>query len=537
MDSQAHHAAALFDKAVERHLAGRTAEAEALYREVLAADPRHADAFVNLGAIHRDRGELDLAASAYESALAIIPRHAKAVYNLGDVHNTRHSVAEAEDCFRQAAEIDPDFVEAFYYRGLALTKLDRLGDARRAFERTLELQPAHAPALNSLGVVLQQQGHFDEAAAAFRRAIALGPRTADAIYNLLSLAATTKGSSGIEAMREILEPLEGELDAFQPDDRAKLLFAMGRAFETLGGYDRAFEAIAAANAIMRTKFPGDVSLAERRMEQIAAVFTPALLSRLHNEGLASERPIFVVGMPRSGTTLVEQIISAHPAVHGAGELPALAKLILTIRGAHGSVYPDWARRMTGVDCRVIGQSYLDALPQLAPGERRLTDKWLTNFEHLGLIRACLPNARVIYCRRDPRDICLSCFSLHFNDDSNAYSYDLTQLGRYWRAQDRLMAHWRAVLPAEFLLEAPYEEVVGDVEAWARRLIAHCGLEWDDACLRYYESDRVVRTASLAQVRQPIYTDSVGRWRRFERHLGPLLDALGEPYKSGGSTGL
>jgi hypothetical protein len=186
--------------------------------------------------------------------------------------------------------------------------------------------------------------------------------------------------------------------------------------------------------------------------------------------------------------------------------------------------------MTAGDCRLVGQAYLQSLPRAAPGERRITDKWLRNVEHLGLIHLCLPNARIIHCRRDPRDVGLSCFALRFSHGLE-FAYDLAELGRYWRAYDQLMAHWRAVLPPGRVLEAPYEAVVEDTDGWARRLIAHCGLEWDEACLRFYESEREVRTASLAQVRRPIYASSVGRWRAFERHLGPLLEALGEPWAS------
>ena len=259
--------------------------------------------------------------------------------------------------------------------------------------------------------------------------------------------------------------------------------------------------------------------------EIAQVFDAALFERLAGAGLASERPIFIVGMARSGTTLVEQILSAHPAVDGAGETATLPKLVEQVDGA---AYPAWARTMTAADAWRLGQSYLDALPAGAPGETRVTDKTLSNFEHLGLIQLCLPNAAIIHCRRDPRDVGLSCFANRFSQGQD-HTYDLAELGRYWRAYDRLMAHWRAVLPPGRMLEVPYEAVVEDVEGWARRLVAHCGLAWDDACLRFHESGRAVRTGSFAQVRRPIYTGSVGRWRRFAGHLDSLLEALGEPW--------
>jgi hypothetical protein len=288
--------------------------------------------------------------------------------------------------------------------------------------------------------------------------------------------------------------------------------------------------MAGANAIRRASLSFDVVAAEWRLDRIARTFDAPRLAALGGFGHPSDRPIFIVGMPRSGTTLVEQILSAHPQVHGAGEIPILPNWLAASRGQGGAPYPDWGLTMTGADCANIGQIYLDALPAVPPPKTRITDKWVDNFEHLGLIHACLPNAVIIHCQRDPRDTCLSAFGIRFIE-GQPYSYDLAELGRFWRAYDRLMAHWRAVLPPGRMLEAPYEAVVEDVEGWARRLIAHCGLEWDDACLRFYESGRQVYSASFAQVRRPIYTASVGRWRPFARHLGPLLDALGPPWNT------
>ena len=204
-------------------------------------------------------------------------------------------------------------------------------------------------------------------------------------------------------------------------------------------------------------------------------------------------------------------------------------MILDAKGRDGAAYPSWAKDLAPADCETLGQAYLAQLP-VGAGDERLTDKTVSNFQHLGLIHLCLPNAVILHCRRDPRDACLSCYATRFSDDQ-AYAHDLADLGRYWRAYDRLMAHWRGVLPPGRMLEIPYEGLVDDLETWARRLIAHCGLEWDDACLRFHQSGRVVRTGSFAQVRQPIYADSVGRWRRFARHLGPLFEALGPPWSA------
>ncbi|HXQ09858.1 MAG TPA: sulfotransferase [Caulobacteraceae bacterium] len=260
---------------------------------------------------------------------------------------------------------------------------------------------------------------------------------------------------------------------------------------------------------------------------VEQVFNAGLFERLGGRGLgaASNRPIIIVGMPRSGTTLVEQIISAHPDVHGAGELDILQHMIGEATGIGGSRFPEWAAGMNEADLKLIGEACLAALPAGLPGQSRTTLKRLENFEYLGLLHLCLPNATLIHCRRDARDSSFSAFTTLFLEKQD-YSYTFEELARYWRAYDRLMGRWSRVLPIGRVLEVSYEGLVADLEGWTRRLLAHCRLEWDDACLRYYESKRVVRSASFAQVRQPIFTTSIGRWKPFARQLAPLFAAMG-----------
>ena len=252
-------------------------------------------------------------------------------------------------------------------------------------------------------------------------------------------------------------------------------------------------------------------------------------------GDASPIPIFVLGMPRSGTTLVEQIIASHPMVHGAGELQTLNDVILTVRGPHGDTirFPEFVPGLDASALHQIGARYVTSVRKLAPefAEKceRITDKMPSNYYFAGLIHLALPNAKIIHTIRDPVDTCISCFSKLFSTDLN-YSYDLGELGRYYKRYERLMAHWRRVLPRGRILDVRYEEVVADLETEARRIISHCGLPWKDRCLSFHEAIRPVRTASATQVRQPIYKSSVGRWRVYEAHLGPLLDALGAPMK-------
>jgi hypothetical protein len=265
------------------------------------------------------------------------------------------------------------------------------------------------------------------------------------------------------------------------------------------------------------------------------VFSADLIKSKSGGGDPSPVPIFVVGMPRSGTTLIEQIIASHPMVHGAGELQTFNDVVLTVRGPDGATlpYPDFVTALDPAALRQIGARYVALLRELAVGRseaekaggaQRVTDKMPSNYYFVGLIHLALPNAKIIHSMRDPVDTCVSCFSKLFSAEQN-HTYDLAELGSYYRRYDRLMGHWRRVLPAGSFLDVRYEEVVDDLENQARRIIAHCGLPWDDRCLAFHKTERPIRTASATQVRKPIYRNAVGRWRVYEDQLGPLLNAL------------
>jgi Sulfotransferase family len=264
------------------------------------------------------------------------------------------------------------------------------------------------------------------------------------------------------------------------------------------------------------------------MQRIRTVFDAALLSAKAGSGEPAPTPVFIVGMPRSGTTLIEQIIASHPKAVGVGELSDLDDIVHALSGLNGGTldFPEVVATMSGEQLRQVGARYVAAIRALAPTTERVTDKMTWNFHFPGLIHLALPNARIIHARRDPVDTCFSCFSLLFHHNGNHYTYNLGELGRFYRAYDSLMAHWRAVLPPGLMLEVRYEEVVDDLEKQARAIIAHCGLEWDDACLAFHKTRRPVRTASMAQVRKPIYHSSVGRWRPYRDQLRPLFEELG-----------
>jgi Sulfotransferase family len=270
----------------------------------------------------------------------------------------------------------------------------------------------------------------------------------------------------------------------------------------------------------------DEAAAFALFDRIEATFTPALIRAKSGGGDQTKTPIFVIGMPRSGTTLVEQILASHPAVHGAGELKTLNDVVHSVRDAAGNAlpYPESVPALDGAALRQIGRHYLAEVMKLAPAGKRVTDKMPSNYYLVGLIHLALPNAKIVHCMRDPIDTCVSCFSKLFTGEQ-VHTYDLVELGRYYRRYERLMAHWRRVLPKGRILDMCYEDVVADLEAQARRLIDHCELPWDDRCLDFHKTDRPVRTASATQVRRPIYNSAIGRWRVYQEELKPLLAAL------------
>jgi hypothetical protein len=321
-----------------------------------------------------------------------------------------------------------------------------------------------------------------------------------------------------------MEALLGKRDG-RVLDRMRLEFALGKAWMDAGDEGRAFAHFDAGNRLKRDSLSYDVEADVARIEAIGSAFSPDLMRRDGGAGDRSELPILIVGMPRSGTTLIEQILASHPDVHGGGELAQLGALIGEFLG--GADFQQWLANLKPERLAELGRAYCGQLAGLAPGRLRVTDKTPANFLYAGLIHLMAPNARIIHCRRDARDTCLSCYTTLFSAGQQ-FTYDLGELGAYYRSYTGLMDHWRELLPPDRFTEVRYEDVVADLESEARRLVAFCGLAWDDACLDFHKTGRQVRTASANQVRQPLYGHSVGRWARYGDHLAPLTAALDAP---------
>jgi len=400
--------------------------------------------------------------------------------------------------------------------------LNRPDEALASYNEALALKPDYVEAYENKGNILTEFGRFDEAVIVLQRAIKLAPRRTRAYYALTRIKALAQDDPYLLAMEELAR----DLPSLTPDEQIELNFALGKAFADIGDEERSFRHLLDGNKWKRKQTDYDEETTLRFLDRMRTVFTDELIRGKKGGGERSSIPVFIVGMPRSGTTLVEQILASHPKVFGAGEINTFVHAIMGLGGRPSEAWrsPEVVSTMTAEQLHELGASYVARVRNLAPGAERITNKMLDNFRFVGLIQLALPNARVVHMRRDPIDTCLSCFSKLFAGDLS-YTSDLGELGRYYRAYQTMMTHWRRVLPQNVMLEVEYEEVVADLEGQARRIVAHCGLEWDSRCLDFHQTKRQVRTASVTQVRQPIYKSSVGRWRAYESFLKPLLTEL------------
>jgi tetratricopeptide (TPR) repeat protein len=505
---------------------GRLAEAEAAFREAGRLNPRHIDARSSLGAVLQRQERLDEALTVLREAIRLAPGHAQARNDLGGALLACGDTDAAITHLREAIRLRPSFAEAHSNLGLALRDLSQLHEAMSCFREALRINPAYAPAHNNLGFALEARGRIDEAASEFHEALRLDPNNSHALVSLSALAAAGSNPLSEDEVHRI-ETLAARTD-LPPDDLSRLHFALARVRDRAGAHDEAFANYRRANELRREHIARrgaayDPTAHAAGVDRLIAAFTPAWFESVRPFGSDSDLPVFVVGMMRSGTTLAEQILASHACVYGAGELRDVGRIVNALPSRLGGDYPECVARLDAAGAREMAEDYLSRLRALGRGADRVVDKLPANFLHLGLIAALWPRARVVHCRRDAVDTCLSCYFQNFAEP-HPFTLDLGHLGHYYREYERLMAHWARVLPLP-IFELNYEELTADQEAVSRRLVEFCGLEWDDRCLRFNETERPVRTASVLQVRRPMYRSSVGRWKRYEKHLGPLLEAL------------
>jgi hypothetical protein len=388
------------------------------------------------------------------------------------------------------------------------------------YEHALVLNPDDARAHNGVGLALTFEGKVDDAIQHFDRAIAISPEYAAPHYNRAQLKTFRPDETDLAT----LIALAGA-DTTTARDRPYLHFALAKALDDCGDYARAFEHLRKGNTLKRQQIAYNESGVRGLFERIATAFDATLFDRFQGEGDLSSTPVFVLGMPRSGSTLVEQILASHPNIYGAGELDVLRSVAKD---------PSFVPTLDAVILQQLGRYYLAHLPPLPKGKVRIIDKTPDNFLRIGLIRLILPNAKIIHTMRDPIDTCVSCYSQLFTC-GHSFSYDLGELGRYYRGYSELMTHWKCVLPPGTILDVSYESVVDDLVGQARRMIEYCGLPWSDECINFYSTKRPIQTASAVQVRKPLFRTSLQRWRKYEAELAPLIDELDAMISQGAPT--
>lgn len=500
---------------------GRMEEALTAYDEAAAIDPDHGGFQTNRGNVLTELGWLDEAEAAYRRALELRPDDSDIHNNLGNLLRRRGKLADAQAIARAGLERDAKRTDLLMQLAATLRELGRVDEAVPLCREAVAIDPEQPEVHNALANALADGGQFDAADAAYRKALELRPGYTDAVYHLAILRRPADPAAELAAVQARLEQR-----GWSTAEAASLYYAAGKLAADAGeAPGRIFGYYREGARLRRQTLDYDVGADERRFAAIAAAFPRKRIEALAAAGHDSDVPVFIVGMPRSGTSLIEQILASHPRVHGAGERRDLSTVVADYDERFGQAFPEWVEALDGATTAAIGHRYCESLIDPAIEADRVTDKLPGNFGHCGLIAAALPHARIVHVRRDPVDTCLSCFSYLFAG-RQAFTYDLEELGRYYRAYHGLMAHWRETLPPGQMLEIDYEALVAQPETEVAGLLAHCGLAWDDACLAFHRNERSVRTASASQVRQPLYASAVGRWRRYENELQPLLAALG-----------
>lgn len=537
-------------------LAGQPDEAEEHCRRMLSLDPTYSPACFNLATVYAARGEITEAIAALQQAIRLNPAYAEAHARLGELFrpqrrfdeailhfrqavklrpgdaiawhalggtlmdrlSSQDAYSEAEKCYREAIRHQPAVPEFFHNLALLLREQGRHNEALDLFRQAVELRPGYEDAIAGIARVLEQRGDFDEAYASLRPLLEQGTENSAVALSYSAVA------RHIGQRDEAIALLERVVSLPKPDQELRTMhFALGKLYDSIKEYDTSFRHTASAHAI--EAFPYDPGQNRLKFDELIQVFSAENLARLPRSTSRSRLPVFIVGMPRSGTSLVEQILASHPQVYGAGELGDVHRMLLALPAMLGGkiAYPQCVTSAKRRHLDELAQRHIAMLTRLSKTATRVTDKMPHNFLALGLLELLFPAARIIHCKRDPVDTCFSIYGLPFNA-GHPYTDNLAHLGGYYLEYQRLMAHWKTVLSVP-ILEVQYEELVADQEGVSRQMVEFCGLPWDQRCLNFHEAERVVTTHSYDQVRRPIYKKSVARWKHYESHLGPLIAAL------------
>lgn len=489
---------------------GDLVAAKAKLERAMECAPDCIEAYDELAATYRALGRETDSWKILEKAVALRPETSEGLCELAGICRKLQRYAQAVECYQRALAIDPRSASAFRGIGRVRYLEHRFEEARKALSTALELEPENVANYTAMGLSYQTEGRFDEAIKWQSKAIARQPDNAEAHYALAMMHASADRRERIRALEVALS-----MSSLAHDESAILHFSLGKLLDDEGEYDLAFSHFKAGNEVRKTGHGFSSNEEPAFVDRSIAAYQRELFAEFRDVGNDSMRPVFVVGMMRSGTTLVEQILASHPQIRGHGELEGIRWIAQSLGGQ--ALDDDTIRRLAA--------QYLEGLERDAGDSIRSVDKMPHNFRFLGLITLLFPRAKLIHCVRDPRDTCLSCY-FHDFGIRNTFTRDLEELGRFYRTYRRLMAHWHAVLPVP-ILDVAYEELVLNPELWSRKIIEFVGVPWDVRCLDFHKIDRPVVTSSFWQVRQPIYASSIGRWRHYEKHLGPLLSVLEE----------
>jgi tetratricopeptide (TPR) repeat protein len=502
----------------------RLEEAEHALKKAIAQNPRYVEAHNNLAQLYfAQKKEVD-ALRILGEALKFAPNNPQTLLITARIQNRRNNYPAAEQATRAVLAGDPDNVEALVLLGQVLHETDRYEEALQHLEKAEKLAPDNPEALNFYGVALKSVGKLDEAREYILKALRLNDSMYGAYANLNDLVDFSK-----DVGDELFNRMDAIFDASSNLEAEQLLplhFAYAKALDDRGHHEKALEHYIIGGRMKRAQLDYKESDTFGFFDAIREAFPKEAFAKRKFAGIDDERPVFIIGMPRSGSTLIEQILSSHPDVYGAGEVKYLSRALGQLRDRFPSLpkYPQMMQKITPAQLDIVGKNYLTALGNGVGDAKRITDKLLTNYFFVGLIHLIFPKARFIHTARDPIDTCLSGFTKLFKDDM-PHSYDLGELGRYYRKYQELMKHWEKVLPKGTLKTVVYEDVVANTEKEAKALIEFLGLDWNDKCLEFHKSDRPVKTASVAQVRKPIYKTAVKRWKKYGDGLKPLADAI------------
>ena len=475
----------------------------------------YAEAYCNLGVTYQEKGDLVSAVNAYKNAIDNDNNYPTAHNNLGKIFLASGEIDSSIEHLECAITLKSDFADAHNNLGSAFLRINKLNDAIKSYKKAITLKPDFAVANNNLGIAYLRTGDPKLASKFFENAITITPGYATAHHNLSGVKVYKEKDKQVSLIESLL--IENNLSQ---KERIYLNFALAKAYEDLGNHEELFKHLNEGNRIRKKEMSNSIADSEEHNELIKLFFNSNNIKLTYRDSLPI-RPIFIVGMPRSGTSLVEQIISSHHEVYGAGEVNNFHNIIMPIIEKH-AVNENY--NLKNDEFALIRKQYSNSLERFYANEKVITDKWILNFKTIGFILSAFPESKIVHLKRDARATCWSIYKHYFSDEGNRWAYDYQDLARFYKSYVGLMDYWHNLFPGK-IYDISYEDLTSDQEKETRNLLRYCDLDWDENCLNFYTNTRAVKTASAVQVRNKMYQGSSDVWRQYSEHLKPLLDAL------------